>query len=458
LALVSIVVFGAALFALLSYVYQTTTTFVLSRSDAAINREWTILRRAYDSGGRDGLSHAIDQALAAERLSGARYLFADASFIPISGNLPHWPPDLSGAEGVTEFQSDSLDPKTPERSLFRARWETIPSGLHLLVGSDIAELRRFENGIYYAFALTILFIVVLAGAASFSVTRRTVGRIESINATTCAIMESGLDTRISLRWTNDECDQLARNLNAMLDRIESLMGEVKQVSDNVAHDLRTPLTRMRGRLERAGMTQRNPERDQALLSDTIADLDDVLRMFAALTRISQIEIGNQTSTFRMVNLAEVTTQVAELFDAAAEENGGRVEAEVREPVFVLGDRDLLFDAVSNLVDNAIKHGRTGGRVSITADQSETTRVLTVSDDGPGIPLDEMGNVFKRFYRSERSRCTPGNGLGLSLVAAVARVHGATIALFNNAPGLRAELSFPVAPQASQIACKPETEN
>jgi signal transduction histidine kinase len=273
------------------------------------------------------------------------------------------------------------------------------------------------------------------------VTRRTVGRIEAINATSQAIMQSGLGLRIPLRGTQDEWDQLAENLNSMLDRIETLMAEVKHVTDSVAHDLRTPLTRIRGRLEKAHDRKRDADSDQSLIGDTMADLDGVLGMFSSLTRISQIEANNPVAGFRNINLAEIASEVVELFDAAAEDKGGHLKFVGDQRVLVSGDRDLLFDAVANLVDNAIKHGRDAGHVIVEAKQNDSGAVISVADDGPGIPIDERQHVFKRFYRLERSRRAPGNGLGLSLVAAVARLHGARIEMADNAPGLRVRLWF-----------------
>jgi signal transduction histidine kinase len=442
LALLSIGVFGAVVIALFSYVYWSTTTFVLSRSDSAIEAERAMLRDAYDLGGRHDLVQAIERRRTVARLEGGVYLLADESFAPIVGNLKKWPSGLKEATEWSEFRSDALNASAAaHQSLFRARWETLPDGSHLLVGKDISDLGRFAEQIYGALAFTIFLIFVLAAVASVSVTRRTVGRIESINAISRAIMESGLGKRIALRGTHDEWDHLAQNLNSSFERIEALMAEVKQVSDNVAHDLRTPLTRMRGRLEKASISQRNTEQDQVLISDTLADLDDVLRIFSSLTRISQIEAGSRTSAFRFVNLVEIAKEVAELFDAAAEEKGGSVKVVGDKPISITADRDLLFDAMANLVDNAIKHGPDGGHVTIGIDRTEVSAVLSVADDGPGIPPDEFEQVFKRFYRLERSRTTPGSGLGLSLVAAVARLHRAKIKLFDNAPGLRIELHF-----------------
>ena len=307
---------------------------------------------------------------------------------------------------------------------------------------DAGDHGGFTAMIELAMAAVAVLMLVLAGLAAVLVTRRTVGRIEEINATSRAIMLSGLDRRIPLRGSHDEWDRVAENLNQMLDRIETLMGEVKQVSDNVAHDLRTPLTRMRGRLEKAYHAPRNGEADAALIGDTIADLDAVLGMFASITRISEIETRARRSAFRTLNLAEIAGEVVELYDAAAEQVATRLTLGGDREVAITGDRDLLFDAVANLVDNAIKHGCEGGQVTVTCRSANEGAVIAIVDDGPGIPADQRDHVFKRFYRLEQSRYTPGNGLGLSLVAAVARLHAAGIVLHDNAPGLTVQLSFP----------------
>jgi signal transduction histidine kinase len=456
LALISIGVFGAVVIVLFGYVYWSTTNFVLSRSDTAIEAERATLRNIYDTNGRGDLIQAIERRSSTAPLEGGVYLLADQSFSPISGNLKKWPV-AKGAEQWTEFSADAVDQEKGQL-LYRATWETLPDGLHLLVGKDISDLGRFAAEIYAALAFAIFLIFVLAAVASVSVTRRTVGRIESINLTSRAIMETGLGRRIPIRGTQDEWDQLAQNLNSMLDRIETLMAEVKQVSDNVAHDLRTPLARMRGRIEKASIEKNAPDHDQSLIGQTMADLDDVLRMFSSLTRISQIEAANRTAAFRIVNLGEIATEVAELFDAAAESKGGRVEVSGDKTACIGADRDLLFDAISNLVDNAIKHGREGGLVSIHLDQMDGEAILSVSDDGPGIPSEEFERVFKRFYRLERSRTMPGNGLGLSLVAAVARLHGASIKLIDNSPGLSVELHFPCIDSAGETTYSRSTAN
>jgi len=443
LALICVALFGAVVCALFGYVYWSTASYVRGRSDRAIAAEHVILRQAYDRAGRDGLVATIGQRIAEERFEGGLYLVADASFAPVAGNLKVWPTVLKGSAGWGNFDAPEWKPDAADRPLLRASFETLPDTYHLLVGKDIDDLDEFAEKIEIALSLSILLTFVLGVFTSVFVTRRTIRRIEAINATSRAIMQSGLGQRIPRQGTRDEWDLLAENLNLMLDRIEGLMGEVKQVIDNVAHDLRTPLAHMRGRLEKAYASPRDGKHDQSLIGDTMADLDSVLRMFASLMRISQIEANDRTAAFRAVNLANIAREVVELFDAAAEEKGAHLNVVADQPVLVTGDRDLLFDAVANLIDNAIKHGRDAGQVTVEVAQDNGGAVISIADDGPGIPVNESQQVFKRFYRLERSRRTPGNGLGLSLVAAVARLHSARIEMADNAPGLKFRLLFPL---------------
>jgi len=442
LALIWIGIFGTAVAALLGYVYWSSAAYMLRQSDQALATELVSLREAYSRGGRDQLIAAMIQRMSAGQFESGVYLLVDPSGASLAGNLAAWPASLKGASGWGNFSAPDWKPNASRGPRLRATFETLPDGTRLLVGKDIEELDQVADRINTALLLTVLLIVAVAAAASASITRRTVGRIESINATSRAIMQSGLSERIPLRGTKDEWDELATNLNSMLERIETLMGEVKQFSDNVAHELRTPITRLRGRLEKTYNSLSDDDTHKSIIGDTIADLDSVQRIFSSLTRISQIEARDRTAAFRTIDLAEVVREVVELFDAAAEEKGGQLVTVGDQRVLVTGDRDLLFDAVANLVDNAIKYGREAGRVTVDVRHSEAGAAIAVSDEGPGIPDDEIRNVFKRFYRLERSRQAPGNGLGLSLVAAVARLHGAQIEMLNNAPGLTIELRFP----------------
>ncbi|HVI62910.1 MAG TPA: ATP-binding protein [Bradyrhizobium sp.] len=441
LALIAIATFGVIVSVIFTYVYLSTTAYVRSRSDRAIVTESLSLRDAYEKSGRDALIDLIRQRTSDRSFAGHVYALADPSSTLLGGNLAKWPSEPSRPSGWTEFRAAVPLPNAADPPLVRAMLETFPSGDRLLVGRDISDLDSFTAQIKLAVISGVALIFLLAMMASILVTRRTVARIEQINATSRAIMQTGLDKRIPLRGTHDEWDRVAENLNLMLERIETLMGEVKQVSDNVAHDLRTPLTRMRGRLEKAYHGARNSEADQLLIGDTIADLDAVLRIFSSITRIAQIETQARKDAFRNVNLVEIACEVVELYDAAAEQDGTRLSVTGAREAMVTGDRDLIFDAIANLVDNAIKHGRGGGKVVVAIENGDGGPLISIADDGPGIPPDEREHVFKRFYRLEQSRYTPGNGLGLSLVAAVARLHGARIEMLDNAPGLQFNLRF-----------------
>jgi signal transduction histidine kinase len=442
LALIAIGTFGVIVSAILTYVYLSTSSYVRSRSDRAITIEHASLRDAYQRSGRDGLIELIRQRMADKSFAENVYILVDPASAVLAGNLGEWPSAATMPSGWTEFRALGPPQASTGRPLVRGMLETFPGGDRLLVGRDLSDLDSFTAKIKAAVISFIVLMFAVAVVVTILVTRRTVGRIEQINATSRAIMQSGLDKRIPLRGSNDEWDRVAENLNLMLDRIETLMGEVKQMSDNVAHDLRTPLTRMRGRLEKAFHGPRNSENDQALIGDTIGDLDAVLRIFSSITRIAQIETQVRKSAFRTVDLVEIASEVVELYDAAAEQDGTRLTMTGGGEVLVTGDRDLIFDAIANLVDNAIKHGHKGGQVVVASENAGEGPVISISDDGPGIPADQHDQVFKRFYRLEQSRYAPGNGLGLSLVAAVAHLHDARIEMLDNAPGLQFKLWFP----------------
>ena len=440
-ALVCIFVFGAMVLALFSYVYLATDEYVLRRSDRAIDADRADLIHIYNNSGQRGLVEAIARLHGEAARTDAVYLLEDATFHKIAGNLQAWPTIARGPTGRVSFSQSNRGLGIFERDELRASFETLADGSHLLIGRNVADLNKFMTRIHLALGSVLFLVFALAAVATVVVTRRTVGRIESINTTTNVIMRSGLGERVPLRGTRDEWDHLASNLNLMLDRIEVLMDEVRHVTDNVSHDLRTPLARARGRLEKASFGLRDAKADQALINESIADLDDVLRMFASMMRISQVESTGCTPPFRTVDLVEIVRGVAELFDASAEIRHVDLDVCADGPTIIAGDRGLLFEAVANLVDNAIKHGREGGHVQVQITSRDDCAIVRVLDDGPGIPEHERQNVFKRFYRLEESRCTPGNGLGLSLVAAIARLHDAPISLCSNGPGLGVELQF-----------------
>jgi len=443
LAFIYVIAFCAAIFGLLGYVYWSTVNYLYEISDRPISAESALLTKVYATGGREGLITLINRRLADAYFNDWWYLLVDHSLDYVAGNVKSWPPSLRATEGWSTLASVAWQSGAARPLSMRVKHQLLPDGDHLVLGRDIEYLDRFGRRVTIGLASAAIIFLILAAAAGISTSRRSVARIEAINATSREIMRSGLGERIPLRGTGDEWDGLAENLNSMLDRIEELVETNRQVSDNVAHDLRTPLTRMRGRLERACNQRLDLSHYRSLVNDTISDLDEILTTFSSLLRISQIEARDRTAAFRNTDLSEIVREVVELFEPAAEEGGVRLQVSADQTVPVVGDRDLLFDAISNLVDNAIKHGRDRGEVWIAVARCTDEPVLSICDQGPGIPIEERTHVLRRFYRLERSRNRPGNGLGLSLVAAVANLHNAHIVMADNSPGLRIELHFPI---------------
>jgi signal transduction histidine kinase len=279
---------------------------------------------------------------------------------------------------------------------------------------------------------------MLAFAGAVMMSRSTAKRLETINATSRRIMRGDLSQRIPTRGTHDEFDQLAANLNGMLDRIQQLMDGVRHVSDNIAHDLKTPLTRLRNRLEQLA-NDRHADCEEAELA--LADADAMLATFNALLRIARIEAGARREAFTTVPLRSVVEDAAELYEALAEERGQSLQVSIEAEPSIQGDRDLLFQALTNLLDNAIKYTPQGGRLDIALRRARSGAEIRVTDSGPGIPGKDHARVLERFVRLEDSRSTPGNGLGLSLVAAVAKLHNAEVRFEEASPGLVVSLVF-----------------
>jgi signal transduction histidine kinase len=441
LSFIYVLVFCSAIFGVLGYVYWSTIAYVIENSDRLILVEDAILIKTYAKSGREGLIALIDRRVADQFFNEWAYLLTDASLMYVAGNVKSWPTTLHGDQGWGSFTPRNWQPNSTGRSLLRTTYQVLPDGFHLLVGRKVDDLEHFGEKIAVGLSWAAGLFLVLAAAAGISTARRSVARIEAINATSREIIQTGLRERIPVRSTGDEWDGLAKSLNSMLDRIEDLVESNRQVSDNVVHDLRTPLTRMRGRLERAYSRPLDVDQYHVLIGDVIADLDEILRTFSSLLRITQIEMRDRTAGFRNLDLTEIAREVVELFDPAAEENGVTLQLFAKDRVSVVGDRDLLFEAISNLVDNAIKHGGPKGSVTLTVSYCADGPLVSVADRGPGIPIEERKHVQRRFYRLEVSRNSPGNGLGLSLVAAVANLHGALIEMADNSPGLRIELQF-----------------
>ena len=440
LAFTYMALFGASVLVLLGFIYWSTAAYMSQQTDATIEAEITGLAERYDMDGLAGLIDLINERLSRKPTGSSIYLLTTAFNTPIAGNLNQWPATRANVEGWLNFRLENSSQN--EIHLARARSFTLSGDFHLLVGRDIYELEETQQRIIRALILGFLITLMLGGIGGVVLSRRVVRRLESINTISREIIEGDLSRRIPLQQSGDEFDTLAANLNAMLDRIEELMDDVRRVSDNIAHDLRTPLARLRNRLEQLRSEAQSSHSDTQLAEQALADADGLLQTFNALLRIARIETRQRREGFKTVEIAPLLRDVVELYEPLADEKGQTLELVINDPLSLHGDRDLLFQALANLLDNAIKYTPPKGSIRITLEKRDDHGHITVADNGPGIPATEQQAVLQRFYRLEKSRTSPGSGLGLSLVAAVAKIHGITLQLKDNQPGLRVVLGFP----------------
>ena len=433
--------FGLSMLALLVLVYWSAAGYMTRQMEAVVEAEVQGLAERYRGAGLRGLRDLVAERLARNPASSSIYLLADPGFRVIAGNLTGWPEAARSAERWIEFRLHAADddPAGPEWHRARARHFELPRGYHLLVGRNLRDLDEMRSAVVRAVAWGAGITVVLAVAGAWWMRRSVAARIESINRTSRRIMEGELSERIESHGSGDEFDELVANLNAMLERIETLMDDVRRVSDNVAHDLRTPLGRLRTRLEQlrdAG----GDGASAALAEAALAEADRMLATFNALLRIARIETGRRRHAFRRTDLAAIGNDVADLYAPLAEARGIAFRhSGIEAPVDA--DPDLLFQSLANLLDNAIKYTPEGGAVTLQVTSDDRTVTAVVADTGPGVPPGEREAVLRRFYRLEPARGAPGSGLGLSLVAAVARLHEAALTLGDNAPGLVVRLRF-----------------
>jgi signal transduction histidine kinase len=440
LALIYMALFGGSVLVLLCFIYFTTAGYVSRQTDEAIFAEISSLAERYRERGLDGLASTIAQRAARNPRGHAVYLLLDPTGRRVAGNLDRWPRDIGREPSWIEFLIQ--DPDSPHGETYRARARQIElaGGYRLLVGQDVQEQERLRELTIEALAWGLALTLALALIGGILMSRTTLQRIEAINRTSRGIIGGDMKSRIPSRGTGDEFDRLAQNLNAMLDQIETLMAGIRQVSDNIAHDLRSPLTRLRSRLELARMHEAAP-RTRAMLEDLVEEVDALLSTFNALLRIAEIESGNRRAGFSPLDLDTLVRDVIELYEPVAHEKGQTIATQLTPGLAVLGDRHLLSQAIANLLDNAIKHSPRGSGIEVAVTPGKDGPALTVADNGPGIPADQRDKVVQRFFRLEASRSTPGSGLGLSLVAAVAKLHRARLSLEDNNPGLRAALLF-----------------
>jgi signal transduction histidine kinase len=437
-ALVYVGLFGISALLLLGFIYWTTAGYAGRQTDEVILTQASSLAEQYRQRGLDGVAATIAQRAARNPRGHAVYLLADANGRRIVGNLDRWPPEAA-APGWIDFLIEDPD-SHGEAYRARAQYVRLAGGFRLLVGRDVQEQQRHQTRMVSAMVWGGALTLALALVGGLLMSRATLQRIETINRTSRQIIQGDLARRMPTRGTGDEFDQLAGNLNAMLDQIALLMDGIRQVSDNIAHDLRTPLTRLRSRLEAARLNQADPAM-QATIDALIADADALLSTFNALLRIAEIEAGRRRAAFEPVDLAALAGDAIELYEPVVLERRQTIEAKLETGTIVSGDRHLLSQAIANLLDNAVKYSPEASHITVLARMSDTGPAVSVADNGPGIPAEFRAQAVRRFFRLETSRSTPGTGLGLSLVSAVAKLHGARLLLEDDAPGLRVTLSF-----------------
>jgi signal transduction histidine kinase len=443
-ALVYAVLLAISAAMLAVFLWWATAGLLDRQTEAAIRADAQGLSERWQEGRLPALLLTIDERLAQNVDDDAIYLLTDPAMRFVAGNLQRWPSYVTETGVWYELPVE----RAGVRSLARVQRYDLPGGFHLLIGRDVQARAKLRSLLTDAllWALVVVGLMATGGALVVrSLFRRT---LANVSATAGAIAAGDFAQRVRLSGRNDEFDQLADTINDMLDRIARLMDGVRQVSNAIAHDLRTPITRARTRLEDAALHAETPGELRAAIERAIADLDGISAVFQALLRIAEIEAGSRRSAFDRFDLVAVLADVAELYGALAEDQGLALTLDAPASLPAYGDRELVQQAVANLVDNAVKFSPTGGTVRLIAAATPTGVGVTVADQGPGIPIDDRGRATERFFRGETARSTPGSGLGLSLVQAVAQLHGGTLELDDAGPGLRATLVLPVADGAA----------
>ena len=438
-----------ALFAafLLGYFAWNTQRVITQQIIETINTEIVGLAEQYNQGGIRRLVLVVDSR--SRRPGSNLYLVSTASGEGLAGNIGSLQTGILDQTGPSETAYRRLDDAEGDENRALVRVFQLQGGFRLLVGRDLEERTRLHEIIMGAGWWSIFVVIVLGLAGGFFVARRVLRRVDAMTDTTRKIMDGDLSGRLGIVGSGDELDRLALNLNAMLERIEALMGGLKEVSDNIAHDLKTPLTRLRNRCEAALRSPKDAAEYRAALESILEESDGLIRTFDALLMIARAESGQATDNMIEFDAAAVARDVAELYEPLAEEKGLRLKVEAAPTARVKGNRELVSQALANLIDNAIKYadstdaGNAGvPEILVTAAPEGERILLAVADTGPGIPQSERGRVVERFVRLEQSRSQPGSGLGLSLASAVARLHRGELRLEDNRPGLKAVLALP----------------
>jgi signal transduction histidine kinase len=447
LTLVYLGIFVLFAASLLGYFALNTRRLITDQITATVNGEVNGLSEQYGQGGLRRLVTVVD--LRSRRPGSSLYLVTTPSGEGLAGNVGSLEPGVLDRPGWLETNYRRLE--SPEGANHRAlvRVVQLAGGFHLLVGRDLDERERLFGIIVNAGQWSLALVIVLGLVGGFFVSRRVLSRIDAMTGTAQTIMAGDLSGRLPVAGTGDELDRLADNVNAMLERIEALMRGLKEVSDNIAHDLKTPLTRLRNRCEQALRGATGEASYRAALESTIAESDDLIRTFDALLMIARAESGQARDNMTEFDASEIARDVGELYEPVADEKGIALKVDASAVAPVRGNRELVSQALANLIDNAIKYAGPNGKINgmpaevvVRADNEGERITLSVADHGPGIADADRGRVVERFVRLEQSRSEPGSGLGLSLASAVARLHGGELKLEDNHPGLRTTISLP----------------
>ncbi|HMA48598.1 MAG TPA: ATP-binding protein [Magnetospirillaceae bacterium] len=399
--------------------------------------------------GADGLAAFIDERVGLQIAGDRLLLLADPALKPLAGNLGLWPVEVPARPGVYTIDM-TVAGRLTRVGLVRA---TLPGDYNLLVGRDLSHINPLEDRFWLSLATSLTVLLGVGLASGWLVRRAVMSEIDNISRSVGAIVHGDLSHRLPVTARGSEFDTLSGTINRMFDQIEQLVHGVRNVSNSIAHDLRTPLAELRSRLEEMVVTRPSGEELHEGLADAVEDVDRVIGIFNALLRLAEIDAGAQRSGFVEVNPAELASRAAEFYRPAAELKGISLDfRDGTESAKMLGDPLLLSQAVFNLIDNAVKFTPSGGHIRVAAERGEQGLEISVGDDGPGIPGEEKQRVVERFYRGDLSRgSTPGVGLGLTLVSAIASLHGGRLDLADNHPGLIARMVFDLGSPGAQAA-------
>jgi signal transduction histidine kinase len=455
LTLVYLTIFAFFATFLLGYFAWNTRRLITDQITHTVEVEINGLAEQYRVGGLRRLVFIVEAR--SRRSNTSLYLVTAPAGEALAGNVASLASGVLNNAGWSETAYRRLDDAEGAVHLALVRVLELPGGFRLLVGHDLEERERLRDIVLAAGRWSLAIVIVLGVAGGLFVTRRVLKRVDAMSATSQKIMEGDLAGRLPVSGTGDELDRLAVNLNLMLERIEALMHGLKEISDNIAHDLRTPLTRLRNRCEEALRRGGNESQYRAALESTIEESDALIRTFNALLMIARAESGQAREGMREIDAAEIARGVGELYEPLADEKGISLRVDAPEPAPVHGNRELISQALANIVDNAIKYGapelpaQSSARpeIVVTAMAEGDRILLVVADHGRGIPQSDRTRAIERFVRLEQSRSEPGSGLGLSLASAVARLHGGELKLEDNLPGLKSMLVLPRAPAPAQ---------